>query len=171
MIDAEDTFTAMPALQLRSPGPEITVRRFDEPLDLDGYDVVLVGPGPGDPRDDDSAKIAVMRHVTGRLLDERRPFLSVCLGHQVLSGLFGSPVTAGFCNTFAARSAADTVECPGVPGPVAVSRDPDTGEVHALRGPRFASVQFHAESVLTEHGPTILGDVLTAVLAGAPVAR
>ncbi|ONI92669.1 phenazine-specific anthranilate synthase component I [Saccharothrix sp. ALI-22-I] len=192
VIDAEDTFTAMLALQLRSLGPEITVRRFDEPLDLEGYDVVLVGPGPGDPRDDDSAKIAAMRHVTGRLLDERRPFLSVCLGHQVLSGLlgfslmrkdlpnqgmqrgidlFGRPVTAGFYNTFAVRSAADAVECPGVPGLVRVSRDPDTGEVHALRGPWFASVQFHAESVLTEHGPMILGDMLTAVLADTPVAR
>ncbi|NUT91637.1 MAG: phenazine-specific anthranilate synthase [Saccharothrix sp.] len=186
VVDAEDTFTAMLALQLRSLGPDITVRRFDEPLDLHGFDAVLVGPGPGDPRDHDHPKIAALRRVTAGLLEHRVPFLSVCLGHQVLSGLLGFPLvrkdkpnqgtrreidlfgrrtTVGFYNTFAARAEADTVECDGVPGRVEVARDPETGEVHALRGPWFASMQFHAESVLTEHGPQILADLLTAVLA------
>ncbi|MFI9811916.1 anthranilate synthase family protein [Saccharothrix variisporea] len=186
VVDAEDTFTAMLALQLRSLGPDITTRRFDEPLDVHGFDAVLVGPGPGDPRDHDHPKIAALRRVTEGLLDHRVPFLSVCLGHQVLSGLLGFPLvrkdkpnqgtrreidlfgrraTVGFYNTFAARAEADAVECEGVPGLVEVARDRRTGEVHALRGPWFASTQFHAESVLTEHGPEILADLLTTVLA------
>ncbi len=47
-----------------------------------------------------------------------------------------------------------------------VSRDRATGEVHALRGPHFASMQFHAESVLTEDGVRILREALTGVLDG-----
>ncbi|MEY9811771.1 hypothetical protein RKD21_002028 [Streptomyces albogriseolus] len=47
---------------------------------------------------------------------------------------------------------------------VEVSRDADTGEVHALRGPHFASMQFHPESVLTQDGVRIVGDLLREVL-------
>jgi phenazine biosynthesis protein phzE len=191
VIDAEDTFTAMLAQQLRSLGPAIAVRRFDEPFEPDDFDLVLVGPGPGDPRDHRSPKIDKMRRITRRLLDDRKPFLSVCLGHQVLSGilgfplvrrevpnqglqrdidLFGERVTAGFYNTFAAQSAIDLVDC-GDTGLVEVSRDPTTGEVHALRGQGFRSMQFHAESILTQHGPELLGDLLGSLVAEASVPR
>jgi phenazine biosynthesis protein phzE len=49
---------------------------------------------------------------------------------------------------------------------VEVSRDPETGEVHALRGPHFASMQFHAESVLTRNGVRIVGSLMAEVLGG-----
>lgn len=108
----------------------------------------------------------------------------MCLSHQVLSrrlglplvrrtepnqgvqrtiDLFGRRERVGYYNTFAAVSPADHHEVPGV-GRVAVSRDPDTGEVDVLRGPHFASFQFHAESVLTVDGPRLLGDALRGVL-------
>ncbi|MEV6694618.1 anthranilate synthase family protein [Micromonospora sp. NPDC051196] len=177
VVDAEDNFTLMLTQQLGALGLTVDVRRFDEPYRLDGYDLVVMGPGPGDPRDRRHPKIAHLRRTTRRLLDERRPFLSVCLSHQVLSlelgfdiarrdvpnqglqreiDLFGRRERVGFYNTFAACSDDDKVECAGV-GPVEVSRDEHTGEVHALRGPHFASLQFHVESVLTLDGVRVLG--------------
>lgn len=127
-----------------------------------------------------------------RLLDERRPFVAVCLSHQVLStllglglarrdtpnqgvqkeiDLFGAYERVGFYNTFAARSADDKLTHPDH-GVIEISRDPDTGEVHALRGQGFASMQFHAESVLTEDGVRILAEALTGVVrsGGGPLA-
>ncbi|MFF9677948.1 phenazine-specific anthranilate synthase component I, partial [Streptomyces eurythermus] len=77
--------------------------------------------------------------------------------------LFGTREWVGFYNTFAARSAVDEFEVPGL-GTVEASRDPGTGEVHALRGPGFASMQFHAESVLTQGGVRIVGDAFEGVL-------
>jgi len=184
VVDAEDTFTAMIAHQLRSTGLSVAVRRFDEPYSFDGHDLIVMGPGPGDPRDTGHPKIAHLRDAVRRLLGERRPFLAVCLSHQVLArelglplvrrtvpnqgaqrkiDLFGSPERVGFYNTFAARSTEDKFECAGV-GVIEVSRDPGNGEVHALRGPHFASVQFHPESVLTQDGVRIVG----GLLAGFP---
>ncbi|MFI9173081.1 anthranilate synthase family protein [Streptomyces lincolnensis] len=184
VVDAEDTFTAMIAHQLRSLGPEVTVRRFDEAYDVDAHDLVVMGPGPGDPRDVRHPKITHLRTTLSQLLHERRPFLAVCLSHQVLGSLLGLELAArpvpnqgvqreidlfgrrekvGFYNTFAARSVRDAFEHP-VFGEVAVSRDAGTGEVHALRGRGFASMQFHAESVLTQDGPRIVGSLLTEVV-------
>ncbi|MEU3772944.1 anthranilate synthase family protein [Streptomyces sp. NPDC032472] len=185
VVDAEDTFTAMIEHQLRAMEADVTVRRFDEPYSFAPYDLVVMGPGPGDPRETGHPKIAHLRDAVDTLLAERRPFLAVCLSHQVLSTklgfslkrreqpnqgvqreieLFGRRERVGFYNTFAAQSASDTVEVPGI-GTVEVCREAGTGEVHALRGPGFRSMQFHAESVLTEDGIRIVGDALSGLLS------
>ena len=179
VIDADDTFTWMLGHQLRALGPTVTIRRYDDDCEPDGYDLVVVGPGPGDPRDLAHPKMAKLRGITERLLDDGLPFVSVCLGHQVLGSVlgfelvrrpvpgqgvqreidyFGQRHRVGFYNTFALRCDADEV------GPVQVSRDPATGEVHGLRGKGFRSMQFHPESILTQHGPEILTDALTSLL-------
>ncbi|MDL5206224.1 anthranilate synthase family protein [Streptomyces sp. ALI-76-A] len=184
VVDAEDTFTAMIAQQLEALGPTAEVLRYDKPYALDGYDAVVMGPGPGDPRAGADPKIAALDAAVARLLADRLPFLAVCLSHQVLSlrlgfdlirraepnqgvqrtiDLFGRTERVGYYNTFAAVSPSDHRDVPGV-GRVEVSRDPTTGEVDALRGPRFASFQFHAESVLTVDGPRLLADALRGVL-------
>ncbi|WP_049572075.1 anthranilate synthase family protein [Streptomyces sp. SBT349] len=184
VVDAEDTFTAMIAHQLRALGPKVTVRRFDEDYAFEAYDLVVMGPGPGDPRDVGNPRIAHLYSAIGRLLAERRPFLAVCLSHQVLSrllgldlvrcatsnqgrrqeiNLFGDPERVGFYNSFAARSAHDKTDRLGV-GLIEFSRDIHTGEVYALRGPHFSSLQFHAESVLTEDGPRIFANRIKEVL-------
>jgi phenazine biosynthesis protein phzE len=176
IVDAEDMFTWMIAHQMRSLGLAVTVRRFDEDYAWDGYDLVVMGPGPGDPGDTGDPRVAHLHSAITALLAERRPFLAVCLSHQVLClllgldlvrgevsnqgrqreiDLFGSREIVGFYNTFAARSDVDKIDRAGV-GLVEISRDTGTGEVHALRGPHFASIQFHAESVLTQGGPRIL---------------
>ncbi|MYR58257.1 phenazine-specific anthranilate synthase component I, partial [Streptomyces sp. SID625] len=119
-------------------------------------DLVLLGPGPGDPREVNHAKIAHLRAVTGSLLNLRIPFVSVCLSHQVLASLlglelrrlhrpnqgvrrtidlFGAEQPVYFYNTFAAYSDSALLDSPHAPGLVEVARDPASGEVHALRGP------------------------------------
>ncbi|MEV0171130.1 anthranilate synthase family protein [Streptomyces sp. NPDC050803] len=185
VVDAEDTFTSMLEHQLRALGLAVTVRRFDEPHETRDHDLVVVGPGPGDPCALDDPKIAALDRIIGGLMAERRPVLAVCLSHQVLCrrlglpvvrrarpnqgvqrhiGLFGASERVGFYNTFEARAGADHQDG-GPAGPVEISRDPDDGAVHALRGHRFASLQFHPESLLTVDGPRILTDLTEWVLA------
>ncbi|MFD9438518.1 anthranilate synthase family protein [Streptomyces sp. NPDC060006] len=186
VVDAEDMFTSMIAHQLRSVGLDVRVRRFDEPYSFADHDFVVMGPGPGDPLDVSEARIAHLHDATAQLLADRRPFLAVCLSHQVLShrlgldvrrrdsphqgvqkdiDLFGSRERVGFYNSFVAHSVTDRLS-PADIGPVDVCRDLTTGEVHALRGPHFAGVQFHAESLLTQDGVRILGTLVTDVLEG-----
>ena len=179
VIDAEDTFTSMLDHQLRALGLSITVRRFDEAYEIGDHDLVVAGPGPGDPGDAEDPKIASLDRVILQLLARRQPLLAVCLSHQVLCRLlglplvrrphpnqglqrritlFGSPERVGFYNSFEASSTTDRRETE-LGGPVEISRDPATGEVHALRGHRYASVQFHSESLLTIDGPRILSEM------------
>jgi phenazine biosynthesis protein phzE len=186
VVDAEDTFTAMIAHQLRSLGLDVTVRRFDEEYTWDGADLVVMGPGPGDPRETGHPRIAHLHAAISTLLTRRRRFIAVCLSHQVLSrllglavsrcavsnqgtqreiDLFGEREVVGFYNAFAAHSPEDKIDYQG-PGLVEVCRNVETGEVDALRGPHFASMQFHAESVLTLDGPRILATRIKEVLAG-----
>jgi phenazine biosynthesis protein phzE len=184
VVDAEDTFTSMIGHQLRSMGLAVTIRRFDEPYSINGYDLVVMGPGPGDPRDGGHPKIRHLRAVISTLLTARQPFVAVCLSHQVLSMLLGLPLVrravpnqgmqrkidlfgslerVGFYNTFVAHCAEENIELDGI-GIVEVSRDAETREVHALRSSKFASMQFHPESVLTQDGIRIIGGQLKGIL-------
>ncbi|MFE1439672.1 anthranilate synthase family protein [Streptomyces sp. NPDC058739] len=188
IVDHEDTFTGMLGHQLRALGLRTTLTRFDRPLSPEDFDLVVVGPGPGDPRDPGDPRIGSLRALTRDLLDGHVPFLSICLSHQVLAAelgldilrlpvphqgvqrridLFGRHELVGFYNTYAAHCEQDYVPGSGLRKPAEVSRDPATGQVHALRGAGFRSVQFHLESVLTQHGPQILGGLLTSLLREA----
>jgi len=129
------------------------------------------------------------------MLASGRPFLAVCLGHQVLADVLGfdltykdivfqgtqAPVTltlsgrphterVGFYNTFVARQPAgrDRQLPPGTAtGPRAVRVDaaPSTGDINAIWGSNFAGIQFHAESILSEHGYDILHDLVDYLLS------
>ncbi|MEV0732900.1 anthranilate synthase family protein [Polymorphospora sp. NPDC050346] len=180
IIDAEDTFSSMLAHQLRAIGLTVRLDRFDAPHRFDDHDLVVLGPGPGDPRDADEPRMAHLTSAIEHLLSRRIPFLAVCLSHQLLCrrlglrlrrrtvpnqgtqreiDLFGSREQVGFYNSYEAYGRAEQLECPGI-GEVKASLDAGTGEVHALRGPHFASVQFHLESVLTRDGERVLGELL-----------
>ncbi|MDG6108947.1 chorismate-binding protein [Dactylosporangium aurantiacum] len=188
IIDAEDTFTGMLHHQLRVLGLDVTLQKYSAPVSATGYDLVVLGPGPGDPRRTEEPKMAAMRAVAARLLADGTPTLAVCLGHQLLSGLlglplrrkanpyqgmqrdivfFGRPATVGFYSTFTATHPHDRFDTPY--GPVELSRDPANGDVHALRGPTFAGVQFHPESVLSYDGIDLLRTMLTTLLPAAAV--
>ena len=185
VLDGEDDFVNMLCHVLRVLGMESDVVRHDDYVDgcLDGYDLVVVGPGPGDPRDGDDPKMQVLRRVVGRLLAEERPFLAVCLGHQALCHALGVPLAfkdivfqgtqspvsiggrterVGFYNTFVGRVGDDHA----LPDGVTVETDPATGDVHLLRGPHYRGIQFHAESILTERGQDLVHDLVRDLLAG-----
>ncbi|MFE4910114.1 anthranilate synthase family protein [Streptomyces sp. NPDC056652] len=190
VVDGEDTFTAMLAHVLRSSGLEVTVRRFDEPdlrAAVRGHEgPVVLGPGPGDPADTTAPRMRMLRGLAGELVRDRRGgLLGVCLGHELIAAelgletvrkrvpyqgaqtridLFGRAETAGFYNSFTARCDDATAGELAARG-VEVSRDADSGEVYALRGDGFASVQFHPESVLTLNGREIVAELLAGAMA------
>jgi phenazine biosynthesis protein phzE len=187
IVDGEDTFTGMLAHQLRALGLAVEVTPWHATGPTDGYDLVVAGPGPGDPRAAADPKMAALRGLLAGRLAAGVPTLAVCLGHQLLSGLLGLPLhrrdapyqgvrrdvtvfgvarRVGFYSTFTALADADRVATPY--GPVELSRDPEDGAVHALRGPGFAGVQFHPESVLSRDGLAALADVLAHLLSVPP---
>ncbi|MFJ5275599.1 anthranilate synthase family protein [Streptomyces parvulus] len=189
VVDGEDTFTAMLAHLLRSSGLSVDVRRYDEPglreTVLRHEGPVVLGPGPGDPSDPADPKMRFLRALAADVIREHRHgVLGVCLGHELIAAelgldlvrkevpyqgaqteidLFGRRETVGFYNSFTARcddGSADELAAHGIE----VSRSAG-GEVHALRGPGFAGVQFHPESVLTLNGAAIVRE-LTGQLRG-----
>ncbi|WP_330457294.1 anthranilate synthase family protein [Streptomyces sp. NBC_00820] len=184
VVDAEDTFTAMLAHVLRSGGLDVTVRRYDEPglreAVLAHEGPVVLGPGPGDPRDLDDPKMRFLRGLTAEALrTHQHGVLGVCLGHELIAAelglrlvrkevpyqgaqtevdLFGRGETVGFYNSFVA-SCDDEEAAELAAHGVEVSRAAN-GEVHAIRGPGFGGVQFHPESVLTLNGAEIVRELL-----------
>ena len=181
ILDGEDDFVNMLRHVLAVMGMTSTVVRHEDftPGALDGFDLVIVGPGPGDPRDGDSPKVAAFRTAVDGLLTSGQPFLAVCLGHQVLCSRLGIPLAykdivfqgtqstvsigghqepVGFYNTFVGRAADD------LPEGISVEADPATSDIHLVAGPHYRGVQFHAESILTENGVVILRDLLLELL-------
>ncbi|GAA3820861.1 anthranilate synthase family protein [Nocardioides panacisoli] len=186
ILDNADDFVNMLRHLLARMGMTSTVVRHEEYAAgaLDGHDLVIVGPGPGDPRDDDDPKVATVRAAVDELLASEQPFLAVCLGHQTLCGQLGIPLAykdivfqgtqslvtvngrperVGFYNTFVGRDRGAAL-----PPGVSVEADPDTGDVNALAGPHYRGVQFHAESILTERGFDIVHDLVCSVLLDGP---
>lgn len=190
VVDGEDTFTAMLGHLLRASGLDVTVRRYDAPGLREAVRAhegpVVLGPGPGDPGDAADPKMRLLRAMAAELVREHRHgLLGVCLGHELIAAelgleivrkavphqgaqtridLFGSPETVGFYNSFTARCDDPGAAALAARG-IEASRDAVSGELHALRGPGFASVQFHPESVLTLRGSAIVA----GLLAGLPV--
>ncbi|MEU8791721.1 anthranilate synthase family protein [Streptomyces sp. NPDC048643] len=184
VVDAEDTFTAMLAHVLRSSGLDVTVRRYDEPglreAVLTHRGPVVLGPGPGDPRDLTDPKMRLLRALTAEVIREHRDgILGVCLGHELIAAelgleivrkdvpyqgaqtvidLFGRQETVGFYNSFTARCDEEALVELSAHG-VEISRAAN-GEVHALRGPGFAGVQFHPESVLSLNGTAVVRELV-----------
>lgn len=190
ILHGEDDFVNMLRHVLGVFGMTSTVVRHDayERGDFDSADLVIVGPGPGDPRDGDDAKIATFRRAVDDLLEARHPFLAVCLGHQTLCQRLGIPLEfkdivfqgtqsaigyagrserVGFYNTFVARVG----DADPLPDGVAVERDPDTGDVHAVIGPHFRGIQFHAESILTENGYDLIHDLARQLIVDQKTAQ
>ena len=183
VVDAEDRFTTMLAHQLRHLGFAVSILPWREadPERIAAAELVVAGPGPGDPRDDASERIRRMREVVGSRLAAGSPLLAVCLSHQVLADrlgidlatltsphqglqktvdVFGRPASIGFYNTFTARVAPGTQHL----GETEVAADLSTGDIYALRGPGYASVQGHLESILSGDGLITLERLITHAL-------
>lgn len=190
VVDAEDDFSAMLAHQLRSFGLAVDVVSWKDALDpaareslVTGSDLLVAGPGPGDPRDPAAPRLAVMRDLVSRRLASGQPLLAVCLSHQILAialgldvgplaephqgravalGYDGLDSDVGFYNSFAAL---------GGPLPHGVEATLEAGSrvVQTLTGPGFASVQGHLESVLSRDGLAILRRLVERVLVADAV--
>ena len=194
VIDHEDQFTTMLAHQLRHLGLDARVERWDAAGDILADDLVVFGPGPGDPRDTDDPRIATLTDRILTRVASGRPALAVCLSHQVLANLagfplaplpdgprqgvrleadvFGTTAAVGYYNTFGARLA--TVSATAEDNAVSrLALEPSfdaNGVLTSLRGPRVASVQGHLESVLSQDGLAVL-DRLTAHVLPALTGR
>ncbi|GAA4178251.1 chorismate-binding protein [Gryllotalpicola koreensis] len=186
VIDNEDQFTTMLAHQLRHLGLSVRVEPWAAVESVLDDDLVVFGPGPGDPRDLSERRIARLRALLLERLRAGLPLLAVCLSHQVLAGLagyelaplpmprqgvrlevdvFGERAAIGFYNTFSARArSARRTE-------VELEASVDSeGFVTALRGPGIASIQGHLESVLSGDGYATLARLVKHALQPAVTA-
>lgn len=177
VINAEDDFTGMLAHLLGTLGFEVDVQPWQALTDVGGAalaaaDLVVIGPGPGDPNDLSDQRILALHRLAKARLAAAAPVLGICLGHQILSAalglrverlpspdqgrqtginLFGTVHRVGFYNSYIVRA-------PDHPTPgLTFSLDDGRQRVQAVRGELVTGLQFHPESVLTTAGLEILG--------------
>ncbi len=186
MIDNYDSFTFNLVQYLGELGAKVIVRRNDA-IDVAGVramrpDAIVISPGPCTPRQA-GISVALIREMAGEL-----PILGVCLGHQCLGEAFGgrvvragrlmhgktSPILhdsrtifSGLPSPFEAiRYHSLLVEPGSLPECLEVSAWTAEGEIMGLRHKRLAveGVQFHPESILTEHGKELLKNFLAGAM-------
>ncbi|WP_447887347.1 anthranilate synthase family protein [Serratia fonticola] len=183
LVDNEDAFTSMMEYQLRSMGFNVRLAHYTSPLQLNSNELLVIGPGPGDPRDLGDERVARSRKLILDAIQREQPFIAICFGHQILCAALGYPIVAldspnqgiqkeitffdkvervGFYNTFTGLAASNAMACEY--GEIRVARDEATGQIYGLRGPHFSSMQFHPESVLTIDGPRILYESIKQVV-------
>ena len=183
LIDNFDSFTYNLVQMLQEMGIELKVVRnnlstLESYLDLHPTRL-LISPGPGNPSQAGISKILIHR-LAGTI-----PILGVCLGHQCLAELYGGKVVRAEApmhgktskiihdgrgifkdippDFIATRYHSLVVEKETLPTCLSVSAKTEKGEIMALRHTEYAieSVQFHPESILTEHGKNIIQNFLS----------
>jgi anthranilate synthase component II len=185
VVDNYDSFTWNLVHYLLELGAAVEVVRNDEVSAREalesGADAFLISPGPGTP---DEAGISL--ELVARCAEARRPLLGVCLGHQAIGQHFGGrviratpmhgktcPVThdgtgvfEGLPSPFAAtRYHSLVLAADEVPECLAVNATADDATVQGVRHTTLPihGVQFHPESIASEHGQALLGNFLRIV--------
>jgi anthranilate synthase component 2 len=182
MIDNYDSFTYNIVQYLGELGAGVEVFRNDE-ITVEGIaarrpDRLVVSPGPCSPAEA-GISVAAIRHFAGTL-----PVLGVCLGHQAIGAAFGgkvvrsqqlmhgktSPVRHSGEGVFAGLPSPFTVnryhslaiERSSCPPELKVTAWTEDGEIMGVRHQSLPvqGVQFHPESILTEHGHALLKNFL-----------
>ncbi|ANS76356.1 anthranilate synthase [Paenibacillus yonginensis] len=182
VIDNYDSFTYNLVQYLGELGEEVVVKRNDE-IDLAGIeklspDHILISPGPCTPNEA-GISLALIERFKGEI-----PIFGVCLGHQAIGQAFGgnviraerlmhgktSPifhegksVFAGLPSPFTAtRYHSLLVERSTLPDCLEITAETQEGEIMGLRHKEYdvEGVQFHPESIVTDHGYEILRNFL-----------
>ena len=186
MIDNYDSFTYNIVQYLGELGADVTVARNDEitldeieaRLSTGALDRLVISPGPCSPTEA-GISVAAIQHFAGRL-----PILGVCLGHQAIGAAFGgkiiraqqlmhgktSTITTTQEGVFAGLPAQFTVnryhslsiERATCPPCLKITAWTDDGEIMGIKHTSLdiEGVQFHPESILTEHGHAMLKNFL-----------
>ena len=186
MIDNYDSFTYNIVQYLGELGAEVEVVRNDE-ITLDEMDArfqagqldrLVISPGPCSPAEA-GISVAAIQYFAGKL-----PILGVCLGHQAIGAAFGGQIVraqelmhgktsvitttqegvfAGLPEKFTVNRyhslAIDRATCPPC---LSVTAWTDDGEIQGVKHASLdiEGVQFHPESILTEHGHAMLQNFL-----------
>ncbi|SFM31415.1 para-aminobenzoate synthetase component 2 [Paenibacillus sp. 1_12] len=182
VIDNYDSFTYNLVQYLGELGEQIEVHRNDE-IDLDGVealkpDHILISPGPCTPNEA-GISLALIDRFKGKI-----PILGVCLGHQSIGQVFGGEVIRaerlmhgktspiihdgktlfkGLPSPFTAtRYHSLIVKRETLPDCLEISAETAEGEIMGLRHKDYPieGVQFHPESIITDHGLQILRNFL-----------
>jgi anthranilate synthase component 2 len=187
LIDNYDSFVYNLARYVRELGEEALVRRHDaislEEIAALGPSHIIVSPGPCSPAEA-GISIAVVQRF-----GPTTPILGVCLGHQCIGAAYGARIVragrpvhgkasaihhdgrglfAGLPNPFrAARYHSLVVARDGIPATLRVTATAEDGEIMAVEHVRHPvlGLQFHPESVLTEHGYLLLDRFLHGAAA------
>jgi para-aminobenzoate synthetase component 2 len=181
VIDNYDSFVFNLVQYLAQLGAECTVVRNDEveASEASKYDGVLISPGPGTP-DKAGISIAMIKYCAENSIS----LFGVCLGHQAIGEAFGATVSrapellhgktsqvihngTGVLTNLpspftATRYHSLAVERQTVPEVLEITGSTDSGVVMSIRHKTLPiqGVQFHPESVLTEHGHLMLANWL-----------
>ena len=190
VVDNYDSFVFNLVQYLQQLGAECTVVRNDAvaAAEASNYDGVLVSPGPGTPE-----KAGISVEMIKYCAQHSIPLFGVCLGHQAIGVAFGATVSrapellhgktslvyhkqegvlADIPSPFiATRYHSLCVEKDSVPNTLHITGSTDSGLVMSLQHTTLPiqGVQFHPESVLTEHGHQMLANWL--VMCGDKGAR
>jgi anthranilate synthase component 2 len=184
MIDNYDSFTYNIVQYFGELGAQVQVVRNDELTvaqlaELD-FDRLVISPGPCSPAEA-GISVAAIAHFAGRV-----PILGVCLGHQSIGAAFGGRIVrarqlmhgktsvihttqegvfAGLPEQFTVnRYHSLAIESDSCPPCLRVTARTDDGEIMGIRHDSLPveGVQFHPESILTEHGHAMLKNFLEA---------
>ena len=181
VVDNYDSFVFNIVQYLQQLGAEVVVKRNDEvnTESINGFDGVLLSPGPGTPED-----AGACIEIVNAAIEKQKPLLGVCLGHQAIGAALGGKVSRApellhgktsqvqhknegvfkdLKSPFrATRYHSLAIETPSVPEELLVTATTDTGVIMGVKhkSAPIEGVQFHPESVLTEGGHRLLANWL-----------
>ena len=181
VVDNYDSFVFNLVQYLQQLGAEVFVKRNDEvnAESINGFDGVLLSPGPGTPED-----AGACIEIVNAAIEKHKPLLGVCLGHQAIGAALGGKVSRApellhgktsqvqhknegvfkdLKSPFrATRYHSLAIEIPSVPEELLVTATTDTGVIMGVKhkSAPIEGVQFHPESVLTEGGHRLLANWL-----------
>ena len=182
VIDNYDSFTYNLVQYLGEMGTAMEVRRNDQ-ISLDQIedlnpDCILISPGPCSPRESGLSNEII------RAFGPKKPLLGVCLGHQCIGHVFGGEVIVNYrmmhgktslihhngTGLFqdipspftATRYHSLVIKRDTLPACLEITAETDEKEIMGVRHREFPiyGVQFHPESILTQHGKIILKNFL-----------